>query len=370
MRRTAFASASLGVALLASSFGLPVVEAGTLRPGSVTIMPGREFSADSYVYRVLPDDAPLDPHSARYVSEILRLIKENYGHADINIDRNTPAIYLVPADQPTVAVRHLPWEGPASRLAALEAQWTAVPLPDGFEPAPGDDNEAVVYQPSTGRVWEFWAMRQTGARSVDSAGRSKQEWGAAWGGRLDSIATNPGYWQTVTPPGYKFGTTASGIPFLAGLLTIDELRRGEINHIVGFALPENAADRWVFPAQRTDGRSASADAVPQGAILRLPADLDLAALDMSPLALAIARAVQRHGMILWDTSAVVGFRAENPGRQFPEGHPFWKEKGVLGCRRGASRPGSQLIYQCWPPALLANFPWDKLQVLATAGTGR
>jgi hypothetical protein len=49
--------------------------------------------------------------------------------------------------------------------------------------------------------------------------------------------------------GYKFGVTASGIPFLAGLLTVDELRRGAIDHILGLALPETLAGRWSYPAR-------------------------------------------------------------------------------------------------------------------------
>jgi hypothetical protein len=332
---------------------------------SLTIRPGREFAADSYVHRPLAPDAAIDPRSAAYVAEIRRLIKAHYGHAEVNIDGNTPEIHIVPADQPTVTVRYRIWNRPGARFPPLQEQWMAVPLPDGFQPAHGDDHEAVVYQPSTGRMWEFWAMRKTGAKTTDSKGRTVDEWGAQWGGRMDDIGANPGHWVTNKQAGHTFGTTASGIPFLAGILTIEELRRGEVNHVLGFALPEVAAGRFSHPAQRTDGRSGNADAVPQGTIFRLPADLDLDAIAMDPFARMIARAVQRHGMILWDTSGVVGFRAENPGRRSGEGHPYWREGGILRCPPdAASRPGHPALYQCWPPGRLADFPWDKLQALA------
>jgi hypothetical protein len=36
----------------------------------------------------------------------------------------------------------------------------AVPLPDGFEPSPGDDHEAVVHQPWSGEMWEFWSTKR------------------------------------------------------------------------------------------------------------------------------------------------------------------------------------------------------------------
>lgn len=334
---------------------------------SLAITPGREFSADSYVHKPLPDDAPLDPQSRSYVANIQRQIKKYYDHPDVNIDGGTPPIYIVPIDQPTVRVKYVAWDRPGETVQPLQAQWETVPLPDNFQPPPpGGDAEAVVYQPSTGKMWEFWRIQKTGAKAVNSAGKSVDEWGANWGGRMDNIATNPGYWVT-TPDGYKFGATASGIPFLAGLITIDELKRGAIDHVVGFALPETLAERWSYPAQRTDGNSHGADAIPEGAIFRLPARLNFDEMDMDPFARMIAKAVQKHGMILWDISGVVGFRAENPANRYPDGHPFWKEGGILRCPPGvdASDPNNQVIYECWAPERLRGFPWDKLQALKT-----
>lgn len=334
---------------------------------SLAITPGREFSADSYVHKPLPDDAPLDPQSRSYVANIQRQIKKYYDHPDVNIDGGTPPIYIVPIDQPTVRVKYVAWDRPGETVRLLQAQWETVPLPDNFQPPPpGGDAEAVVYQPSTGKMWEFWRIQKTGAKAVNSAGKSVDEWGANWGGRMDNIATNPGYWVT-TPDGYKFGATASGIPFLAGLITIDELKRGAIDHVVGFALPETLAERWSYPAQRTDGNSHGADAIPEGAIFRLPARLNFDEMDMDPFARMIAKAVQKHGMILWDISGVVGFRAENPANRYPDGHPFWKEGGILRCPPGvdASDPNNQVIYECWAPERLRGFPWDRLQALKT-----
>src|SRR5258708_29476628 len=61
-------------------------------------------------------------------------------------------------------------------------------------------------------------------------------------------------------------------------------------------------------------------------------------MDMDPFARMIAKAVQKHGMILWDISGVVGFRAENPANKYPDGHPFWKEGAFYVVRRGRTRP--------------------------------
>jgi hypothetical protein len=335
------------------------------RADSITaepIEPGREFAADSYVHKPLADDAPIDPKSAAYVDNIQKQIKEHFGHADVNIDAWSPPIYIVPAGQPTVRVKYVNPESPASLFPALQSQWMAVPLPNGFQPSSGTDLEAVVYQPSSGKMWEFWLMKKTGARTVDSIGKEVDEWGAKWGGRMDDIASNPGHWVT-TPEGFKFGTTASGIPFLAGIMTIAELKRGAINHVLGFSLPQTMAGHWSEPAQRTDGGTEGPNAIPEGTIFRLPANMNLDAVEMDPFTRMIAKAVQKHGMIVWDISGAAGFRAENPANQYKDGHPYWKEGGILRCPKGADLPNNQVIFKCWPPVRLQSFPWKELQAL-------
>jgi hypothetical protein len=329
---------------------------------SMIVQPGREFAPDSYVHKPLADNAPIDPKSPTYVAIIQKQIEAHYGHADVNIDANTPPIYIVSAGQPTVRVKYVDWEKPAATFPPLQSQWMAVPIPNGFQPSRGDDLEAVIYQPSSGKMWEFWAMKKTGIRIADSTDHEVDEWGAKWGGRMDNIASNPGHWVT-SKEGYKFGTMASGIPSLAGIMTVAELRRGAIDHVLGFALPQSMAGRWSEPAQRTDGVAEDPNAIPQGTIFRLPANMNLDAVEMDPFARMIAKAVQKHGMILWDTSAVVGFRAENPANQYQDGHPYWKEGGIMRCAKGADTPDNQVIYGCWPPERLRSFPWNKLQAL-------
>jgi hypothetical protein len=141
------------------------------------------------------------------------------------------------------------------------------------------------------------------------------------------------------------------------MLTIEELQRGVIDHIVGVGIPEPLAGRWSFPAQRTDGESRGKFSIPEGAIFRLPADLDLDTITMDPLARMIAKAVQKHGMIVTDRSGVVGFVAQNPVNLYPEGHPYYKAGGILRCPEGGQ------TWACSGPMRLAGFPWDKLQLL-------
>src|SRR5207237_10396720 len=142
--------------------------------------------------------------------------------------------------------------------------------PDNFVAASGTDQEALVYQPSTGKMWEFWLTQKTGAKVVNSAGRTVDEWGARWGGRMDNISTNPGYFLTeggdwYTTTGVKYGTTATSIAFFAGIMTIEEQQRGVIDHVIGVALPEVLAyPHWSYPANRSDGQVNASNAIPEG----------------------------------------------------------------------------------------------------------
>ena len=60
---------------------------------------------------------------------------------------------------------------------------------------------------------DFRRNPQTDRKVINSAGRSVDDWRAAWGGRIDSLGDNPGYFPT-TPEGYKFGATGTGLELL------------------------------------------------------------------------------------------------------------------------------------------------------------
>ncbi len=327
---------------------------------SLTMKPGREFAANSYVHRRLPDNAEIDPHSAGYVRELLRQIKTFYGVANVNIHEYSPPVYLVAANQPTVRVKAWDRNDPKWAFPPLQEQWRNVPLPETFLASPGTDQEAIVYQPATGRYWEFWQMQKTGAKATNSAGRSVDEWGARWGGRIEDLAHSPGFFPP-TPEGFKFGTTATSLCLLAGLMTIEEQQRGVINHALHIAVVEALSSRWSQPAQRSDGQVTLAqnpEAIPEGATFRLPASLNLDALDMDPYARMIARAVQKYGLVVRDKSGAVVLYAENPANRYAQ-DPYTKAGGILHCPSGVD--GSS----CWPNSngRLRGFPWEKLQVL-------
>jgi hypothetical protein len=244
---------------------------------------------------------------------------------------STP-IYTVPAAQPRVRVI-LDNIGPA-----LQRAFSRVPLSPGARPASGADAQLTVWQPSTDRLWEFWGMHH-----------ASDGWHARWGGAMRHVSQNPGYFSARAWPGasYHWGATATGLPLVGGLITLEDLRLGHIDHALAIGVPRVAAGVVTWPAQRTDGTAEAPAGIPAGTRFRLDPHLDLARLSLPPLTRMIAEAAQRYGMVVRDTSGVVDFYAEDPT---PTGTDPWREL-----------VGGGYLWQ-----LLSLFPWDRLEVVRSS----
>ncbi len=242
-------------------------------------------------------------------------------------------IYTVAAGQPTVRVS---LDGPPNR--ALSAAWRRVPVPSEARPAAGSDGDLVVWQPATEHMWEFWRMRKT-----------RGGWQARWGGAIADVSRDQGVYGPRSWPGATrfWGVPATSLALAGGLITLEDLRRGEIDHAVAISIPDARADTWALPAQRSDGTSRSPQALPEGAHLRLDPKLDVAKLAIPHLTMLIAQAAQRYGLVVRDTSPNVGFYAEDPT---PTGNDPYSGPGGYFEGRTAE-------------AIAAAFPWSQLELL-------
>jgi hypothetical protein len=252
----------------------------------------------------------------------------------INTDAYSVPIYTVPANQPKVRVRldHAPV------VRSLQAAWDAVPLPPDALPAAGTDGHLVVWQPSTDRLWEFWHLEQT------SGG-----WQAAWGGAIEKASSDSGAYGSEAWPGAKpdWGASASSLSIAGGLITLEDLEKGQINHALAMAAPDVRGGVFASPAQRTDGTSTNPFSLPEGAHLRLDPNLDLASLHLPRLTLMMAEAAQRYGIYVRDSGEIACFYAQDP---IPTGtEPY---AGPHGYFEGK-----------YPNQVLADFPWSHLQLL-------
>lgn len=291
------------------------------------------FSADSVWNAPLGAGARLDPVSDRLVGELNRLVAGDVAaHRGpwINTNEYSTPVYTVPANQPTVRVA-LDNTDPQ-----LQSAFQAVPIPPGAHPAAGTDHHMVISQPSHDRMWEFWLTQKL-----------PDGWHARYGGAMAHLSQNPGYFTADAWPGAKptWGATASSLPLLAGLITINEARAGKINHALAIALPEVRAGQYTTPAQRTDGNAPAQNAIPEGAHFRLDPHLNLNALNLPPLTRAIAKAAQAYGIIVRDKSGVVALYGQDPT---PTKNPNTWNQTYNG----------QL-----PSQQLQHFPWKSLQLL-------
>ena len=109
--------------------------------------------------------------------------------------------------------------------------------------------------------------------------------------------------------------------------------------------------RW--PAQRGGGRSGLITAAPEGTCFRLPADLDLNSLGLTPYGLIVARAVQRYGMVMSDSTSVGAAFFAEAGRKGSD--PYTGSGGIFG----------GLQDNDGPDGVLRGFPWRSLQALAS-----
>lgn len=295
----------------------------------------RLFAPTSFWNAPLARQAPLDSQSAAYSAELQRLVQADLaarrGPWIMTTSYSTP-LYRVPDDQPTVRVQ---LDGGAWNTG-LQHAFEAVPIPPTARPAEGNDGHLTIWQPGTGKLWEFWVA----SHQVDG-------WHAEYGGAIANVGASPGFYDASSWPGsdWYWGATATSLPVIGGTMLIDELRAGRIDHALAMAIPSARHGTFSWPAQRSDGTNDDSAAIPEGARFRLDPSLDIDRLDLPPFTRMMAEAAQRYGMVVRDQTAhAVGFYGEDPT---PTG----------------SDPYPALFGGLSPLDLLARFPWDHVQLL-------
>jgi hypothetical protein len=297
----------------------------------------RFFSPHSFWNQAVSADAAVDPSSAALVGALATEAAEEVAAGNGPFITTSPygvPVYRVPADQPTVPVKLVGHPGER----ALRAAWHAVPLPARARPAAGSDGHLVVWQPHSDRLWEFFQLRHEGGG-----------WRAGWGGAMRNVSADPGVYNRHVWPGSQpwWGASASSLSIAGGLITLEDLEAGEINHALAISLPEVRDGTYASPARRTDGNSPDPLTLPEGAHLRLDPHLDLASLHLPWLTRLVAEAAQRYGIFVRDRAADMTFYAQDPTPTGSE--PYG---GPSGYYRGHS-----------PIELLAHFPWRRLRLL-------
>jgi hypothetical protein len=166
---------------------------------------------------------------------------------------------------------------------------------------------------------------------------------------MQNVLSSPGVYGPEAWPGAQswWGVSASSLSLLGGLISLEDLELGQIDHALEMAIPGVRAGVYASPARRSDGKTANPLSLPEGAHLRLNPNLDLAALHLPRLTLMLAEAAQRYGILIVDGSSVAEFPAQDPT---PTGtNPY-------------AGPGGYFEGK-YPNQLLASFPWNQLELL-------
>jgi hypothetical protein len=297
---------------------------------------GQLFAPTSIWNQRVPSTTALDPSSGVLVAALVAEVQRERAAAIgpwIGVGSGSTPVYRVPRAQPRVRVRLDNRALHGGR--ALQRAFASVPLPRHARPAPGSDRHLTVWQPSTDRLWELFGARHRA-----------DGWHAKWGGAIRRVSKSPGYYTGAAWPGAtrNWGATASSLPVIGGTMLLDELKTGRIDHALAINVPAPRAGVFAWPAQRTDGTGPPV-ALPEGSHLRLDPTLDVSTLHLPRLTRMIARAAQRYGFVVRDqTHHGISLLGEVPAR--PSRQPYRRYF------RGKT-----------PGQLLANFPWDRLQVL-------
>ncbi len=305
------------------------------------------FADQSFWYnRVdLVDESDLDPNSALYVKEFLNQMAAGCdNHVGINTICYASPVYVANASSPKVKVTIDNSFGfDEQAFAELKKQMESVPFPVGAVPADGEDSEMTIFDPVRDTLWEFAQLKST-----------PQGWVAAWGGHMCGVKKNIGLFK------FPFGATATGLPFVGGQITAEELDGQSINHAIGIAVVRAKKGERSWPALRDDGEGCTKtaecqktvecrdeDLLMEGQRFRLAPSVDVETIT-HPVARTIARAAQQYGFVIWDKSATTSLRVKNP--------KSYTQIGQID-------PYPELFGNSDKDRILERFPWDKIQFL-------
>jgi hypothetical protein len=321
----------------------------------------------------LPASPALDPNSAAIVSTMaskIATIQAGGTYPYLNTVNYSTPIYRVGPSTPKHPITMNTSD--TTLQNAINANG-GVPFPAGAQPAPGTDGHITVYDQTSQKLYEFWhasSPEMNGPLCTTLPWKGNRlcyrdsKWHADWGGIMDNVDTDPGFYSVNSWPGltgkqgYNWGSTATSLPVVAGTITFDDLNAGVINHALAAAFVNSCQSYFMAPAQRRDGTDTDANCLPEGAKLQLDPSYDVNADSNPPIAKMVERAAQTYGIIIRDnTGGSFGFYGQDP--QTEPSNPYTSGPGVGGTNNG----GKGYFGGLQPWQLFQSFPWSRLRVV-------
>lgn len=250
----------------------------------------RPFASTSPWNTPIPANPEIDPNSAAFIQQFSTATSNYDPRFWVNIQKATIPVWFATAQSPLYKVT----------CPGTKCTWaTAVPIPPEARPDPSSDAHMVIIDPTRTHSYDFFNVKK------DANGN----WTAAVGVDYDLLG------QGYRPAG-QGSARASGLPAAAGLIRLDEVRSGRIEHALALAYRE-PGPCFVWPASTNGYYQANPNAMPLGAHLQLDPTLDLNTLGLSAGAKVIARALQEYGAyVVARNSSVIVLTAE-PAYAYP-----------------------------------------------------
>jgi len=161
----------------------------------------------------------------------------------------------------------------------------------------GGDRHAIIVDRNTCRLYETFDTRRAGSQWLAGSG-------ATWS--LRSNALRPDTWTSAD---------AAGLPILPGLLRVDEVLAGNIDHAIRFTT-DVTDRRYLWPARHQAGGVNDPTYPPMGARFRLKASYAIAA-GLRSDTKAVLRAFKKYGIVLADNGSPWFFQGSVDRRWSP-----------------------------------------------------
>lgn len=276
------------------------------------VLPAREVLLPSSIMRQNVEALPLAASQTNAEKLAAQLNATGADRPYINFLEFTNPLWVVPYGQPEERVTLVKEEGAEETPRSKEVQeafgeYVPLPLvseiPKGYVASPGSDSSAIIWQPSTDRLWELHRLHRF------AAGPQVGEWKAGAGRRQLKASE----WDGIVQVG-ESSLSASGLSGMAGAMLLSEIEailRGnadEFGHALRIALPETAEEH-VPPATKNDSKDPTGpNAIPEGTWVRFKPGSTAAEHDITrPLAVAFYNTGVKRGFYVSDSSGVPDF---------------------------------------------------------------
>jgi hypothetical protein len=256
----------------------------------------RPFAPDSPWNMKIAADAEVDPKSGELIEDLATCCK--YAHLFVNIKGFSIPAFFIDSTQTKkyeVKVKGVVGEGFGK----------PVPIPDSAAPDAKSDGHLCIVDRRLNMSWDMFQ----GHKEADGS------WSCTLGAAMDLSGSGVRPAHTKAKPWQlAHGCRAAGFALIAGLITVDEVKAGRIEHALILAYPHCRSRYYVSPASTAQGTT-TADAaqpnrgIPMGGRVQLDPSIAVETLPLSKTGKTIARALQEYGAYVGDYSGCLSLYA-------------------------------------------------------------